>query len=102
PPPAHRPLLSLPTRRSSDLVARERAYPVPDDVADETLVTALHPASTAHLALHRHGGLAPGETVLIGGGGGNVGGALVAEAVRCRSEEHTSELQSRFDLVCRL
>src|SRR5699024_2848877 len=22
--------------------------------------------------------------------------------VRCRSEEHTSELQSRFDIVCRL
>src|SRR5699024_5434475 len=34
-------------------------------------------------ALHRHGGLRSGETVLIGGGGGNVGGALVAEAVRC-------------------
>src|SRR5438067_10005881 len=27
---------------------------------------------------------------------------LVAERVRGRSEEHTSELQSRFDLVCRL
>src|SRR5437868_9930673 len=25
-----------------------------------------------------------------------------AGRVRCRSEEHTSELQSRFDLVCRL
>src|SRR5699024_2568836 len=66
------------------VVARERAYPVPgsqtrpepeaqawpvpgsqtrpvpEDVAEETLVAALHPASTAHLALHRHGGLAPG------------------------------------------
>src|SRR5207249_5238811 len=28
--------------------------------------------------------------------------APVFAAVRCRSEEHTSELQSRFDLVCRL
>src|SRR5206468_6308439 len=27
---------------------------------------------------------------------------LVAEAVQVRSEEHTSELQSRSDLVCRL
>src|SRR5699024_11488136 len=26
----------------------------------------------------------------------------ISEVVRCRSEEHTSELQSRFDLVCRL
>src|SRR5207249_9953681 len=25
-----------------------------------------------------------------------------ADSTRCRSEEHTSELQSRFDLVCRL
>lgn len=89
------------------VVAGERAYPVPEawarpvpeaqtrpgpesqtcpgpeEVTQETLVAALHPASTAHLALHRHGGLQPGETVLIGGGGGNVGGALVAEAVRC-------------------
>ena len=65
------------------VVSRERAYPVPEDVDEETLVAALHPASTAHLALHRHGGLRSGETVLIGGGGGNVGGALVAEAVRC-------------------
>src|SRR5699024_11550325 len=26
----------------------------------------------------------------------------ISKAVRSRSEEHTSELQSRFDLVCRL
>src|SRR5699024_12441943 len=35
----------------------------------------------------------------VGGGGG---GALVLVHDRRRSEEHTSELQSRFDLVCRL
>src|SRR5699024_12719219 len=28
--------------------------------------------------------------------------AAVVEAEKARSEEHTSELQSRFDLVCRL
>src|SRR5699024_11739151 len=28
--------------------------------------------------------------------------ALHAPKMACRSEEHTSELQSRFDLVCRL
>src|SRR5437868_11379869 len=27
---------------------------------------------------------------------------LTRRMMRCRSEEHTSELQSRFDLVCRL
>src|SRR6266403_1361272 len=31
-----------------------------------------------------------------------VAGALTAPGVVCRSEEHTSELQSRRDLVCRL
>src|SRR5207249_10290011 len=29
-------------------------------------------------------------------------GALISETLEARSEEHTSELQSRFDLVCRL
>src|SRR5699024_12398526 len=29
-------------------------------------------------------------------------GARTVTLKRCRSEEHTSELQSRFDLVCRL
>src|SRR5207249_6294253 len=29
-------------------------------------------------------------------------GAIVGSRPSCRSEEHTSELQSRFDLVCRL
>src|SRR5437868_13238705 len=28
--------------------------------------------------------------------------AIGGNSPRCRSEEHTSELQSRFDLVCRL
>src|SRR5207249_9085062 len=31
-----------------------------------------------------------------------IGGDRVASGVAERSEEHTSELQSRFDLVCRL
>src|SRR2546428_8366862 len=29
-------------------------------------------------------------------------GVVITSDVRCRSEEHTSELQSRSDLVCRL
>src|SRR5699024_12180411 len=31
-----------------------------------------------------------------------VNAKTTAEKASCRSEEHTSELQSRFDLVCRL
>src|SRR5438067_6807123 len=49
------------------------------------------------------------EVVLTGEAGCNrlVGGALVVSrsvlaSIAARSEEHTSELQSRFDLVCRL
>src|SRR5438067_10726929 len=38
----------------------------------------------------------------VTGMGGGLVGLLVGLLVGCRSEEHTSELQSRFDLVCRL
>src|SRR5699024_11843569 len=31
-----------------------------------------------------------------------IGGCSSTDCGACRSEEHTSELQSRFDLVCRL
>src|SRR5699024_11551776 len=33
---------------------------------------------------------------------GRKSGCTLLDELRCRSEEHTSELQSRFDLVCRL
>src|SRR5699024_11802518 len=39
------------------------------------------------------------KSVGISGADANL---LTAEAIHYRSEEHTSELQSRFDLVCRL
>src|SRR5699024_11218753 len=45
-----------------------------------------------------------GELGRVEESGGVVGGAFgqVLDLVQVRSEEHTSELQSRFDLVCRL
>ncbi|MGY3206165.1 NADPH:quinone reductase-like Zn-dependent oxidoreductase [Streptomyces sp. TE5632] len=61
-------------------VAAERLYPAPSDITAEHLVAAAHPAASAWLALFRHGRLRPGETVYIGGGAGNVGGAAVALA----------------------
>src|SRR5699024_12688200 len=69
------PLHSFPTRRSSDL---DRAL---DRLAGQGL---------GH---HVEGGLAEERVVL---------GDEAQLAVGERSEEHTSELQSRFDLVCRL
>src|SRR5207249_12270265 len=68
-----RDLHSFPTRRSSDL----KAMPGPD-----------HRAS-----------LDPGEMAALVRGIRTVESAL---GDGDRSEEHTSELQSRFDLVCRL
>src|SRR5437868_11753482 len=71
-------------------------------------------AASGARGLHGGGGLPEGGGILRGGGGepaqgqplgpdedhrGPQGEGAGAEA---RSEEHTSELQSRFDLVCRL
>ncbi|WP_344340076.1 alcohol dehydrogenase catalytic domain-containing protein, partial [Kitasatospora putterlickiae] len=61
-------------------VPADRLYRLPPGVDPAEAVAALHPAATAHLALFTHGGLRTGETVLVGGGGGNVGGALITLA----------------------
>ncbi|MET9352135.1 NADPH:quinone reductase [Streptomyces sp. NPDC006617] len=63
-------------------VAAERLYPVPSGIDAEHLAAAAHPAASAWLALFRHGRLRAGETVYVGGGAGNVGGAAVALAAR--------------------
>src|SRR5699024_12286917 len=75
-PPTHTDLLSFPTRRSSDL------RPSPALIKREITFTTLP---------------------------GNQGSTIYIEYTsikkirkKSRSEEHTSELQSRFDLVCRL
>src|SRR5690554_7320143 len=48
------------------------------------------------------GGLVEGSAVLMGGHPGAGKSTLLLQAVCQRSEEHTSELQSRPHLVCRL
>jgi NADPH:quinone reductase-like Zn-dependent oxidoreductase len=55
----------------------ERLYHLPDDADPVEAVSLLHPAATAELALRVHGELRAGETVLVGGGAGNVGSAAV-------------------------
>src|SRR5699024_12381180 len=80
-------LYSFPTRRSSDLPPGAQEIPVlgivVGDVEPGVPVIVLVGGHQRLLkGEHRHG---------LAGAGGNV-----------RSEEHTSELQSRFDIVCRL
>src|SRR5699024_11484471 len=83
--PAHRDLHSFPTRRSSDLLTHLGCPRI--------RLLSSNPAKSTALAKH---------------------GIIVTERLHLqlpdrpensaylRSEEHTSELQSRFDLVCRL
>src|SRR5204862_931469 len=75
----HRPLHSFPTRRSSDLTAS------PTLQATFQQKTYLAVASSKLVNSKEHGSVAKKQFA-----GSN------------RSEEHTSELQSRRDLVCRL
>src|SRR5206468_9026956 len=77
-------LLSLPDRQ-----VRFRIGDVPRHIVDEMLerVRALHLEEAASVAVR----IQIRDRVLLQFG-----------AVRLRSEEHTSELQSRSDLVCRL
>src|SRR5699024_12160147 len=76
----HPDLLSFPTRRSSDL--------------------GLLPGRVPGLARPGLGSHPSGQVLPNGARRRPVGGGLAQAGPR--SEEHTSELQSRFDLVCRL
>src|SRR5690606_41508133 len=73
----HRDLHSFPTRRSSDLLNNRRSFAASGAVGAK-LIDLL------------------GITRVSGGA------ELAAHMVVIRSEEHTSELQSRENLVCRL
>src|SRR5699024_12310632 len=84
-PPAscpHRALHSFPTRRSSDLLPPRTGRSCPLIVRART--TAARCCWTGPVRSDPFGPHLPPRTG------------------RSRSEEHTSELQSRFDLVCRL
>jgi NADPH:quinone reductase-like Zn-dependent oxidoreductase len=62
------------------VVGVDRLYHLPDGVDPARAVAVLHPVATAHLALFRHARLAPGETLLVVGGAGNVGRATTTVA----------------------
>src|SRR5207249_10695534 len=100
--PAHPHLPCFPTRRSSDLyVTNSSPYGMveppfdPCDVVKAAGATLV--AETTATQWH--------QTVkIVKKALGNDGFSFVHVHSPCneRSEEHTSELQSRFDLVCRL
>jgi NADPH:quinone reductase-like Zn-dependent oxidoreductase len=58
----------------------DRLYRLPGGADPATGVTILHPVATAYLTMFVHGRLRPGETVVVAGGAGNAGAALVALA----------------------
>src|SRR5699024_12298651 len=93
-PPPPRALHSFPTRRSSDL---RRDRHVPELAHPGHHLAAQSPGTTGDHDPHEE---LPVVVLCLHH-------ALVVRvakvgAPRRRSEEHTSELQSRFDLVCRL
>ena len=64
------------------VVPADRLYHLPASVAATDAVAVAHPAVTAYLALHVHGQVRPGETVVVAGAAGNVGSALTVMAAR--------------------
>src|SRR5207249_5942048 len=84
----HRNLHSFPTRRSSDL----QIMPDSKDSAAKatTCATSRKPRRKA---IRMRGWRSMSTSPRSG---------IIWARTCCRSEEHTSELQSRFDLVCRL
>ncbi|MBB2892824.1 NADPH:quinone reductase [Flexivirga oryzae] len=62
------------------VVPSDRLYPLPAQADPVAMVAVAHPAASAYLALHTHGRLDAGETVLIAGAAGHVGRAAMALA----------------------
>src|SRR5699024_11982528 len=98
----HRParlraLPSFPTRRSSDLTAGFRRILVTE--SDHPYVEAWWPPG--HGLGYEHGFVHQAVDLVRAIGAGEDPSPSFEDGLH-RSEEHTSELQSRFDLVCRL
>src|SRR5687768_18223349 len=89
---SHRDLHSFPTRRSSDLVPQALAVGVAQVRQVQGAPGQAPQVAGALVACEELGG-----AIIVGVGAREAAGTVVV-----RSEEHTSELQSRLHLVCRL
>src|SRR5207247_9017431 len=98
----HPSLTSFPTRRSSDLVGdlypqatlkwNAGVHNFMTYLTGDIPVGAYDPARLANLGI--------GHAAIDGGGGYTYFNPATGTNFQPRSEEHTSELQSRVDLVC--
>src|SRR5699024_12452713 len=96
----HRHLPSFPTRRSSDLFIPGLVYGrVTKEIRSDKDVANMMSATMASMGTFIVLSFTAGQFVAFFAES-NMG--LILGVYGARSEEHTSELQSRFDLVCRL
>src|SRR5207249_12339993 len=99
PAPARRP---FPTRRSSDLGNASGAGSAQSVVLTDTLPSGLQFVSATTAPAVSGQVLTWPLGTLVAGDSGVIDLVLVVAPTVRRSEEHTSELQPRFDLGCRL
>ena len=59
------------------IIPSRRVYPVPDDLPASAIAAVFLQGVTAEYAVHRYGKLKPGETLLVHGAAGGVGGIAV-------------------------
>src|SRR5699024_12430169 len=98
---ARLPLSPFPTRRSSDLLHIVGVRQCPLYRANMALNWIAPNTGTASAAEHKQGAISRQRSCFGASVVCELGLSPHSESVP-RSEEHTSELQSRFDLVCRL
>src|SRR5207249_10377216 len=100
--PPRQPLPSFPTRRSSDLARGDPGSFRRFGLAGAPLRSASVLADASSRERGRAAGLGRVRRPLAQAAWRAGGNGSLLRLPPSRSEEHTSELQSRFDLVCRL
>src|SRR5699024_12183634 len=74
--------------------------PVPDDMISKVVEYCKNDVDATEAVFHARKGDFLARQILADLSGLSVNDSTNAHTTKIRSEEHTSELQSRFDLVC--